>query len=168
MNGIKAMKCAGMEFQINTTITAANISQLKEILELAKGLGAAAHHIFLLVPTGRGRDLVEQAITAADYEKTLMWFHQVSTNCSIQLKATCAPHYFRILHQNKKRGAKEKAGSGSFTNDKRMLGGISFCFISHIGQVQPCGYLESHAAIFKSRVLLGFGKNRKCLAICVI
>jgi radical SAM protein with 4Fe4S-binding SPASM domain len=22
------------------------------------------------------------------------------------------------------------------------LGGISFCFISHVGQVQPCGYLE--------------------------
>ena len=22
------------------------------------------------------------------------------------------------------------------------LGGISFCFISHTGQVQPCGYLE--------------------------
>jgi radical SAM protein with 4Fe4S-binding SPASM domain len=22
------------------------------------------------------------------------------------------------------------------------LGGIGFCFISHVGQVQPCGYLE--------------------------
>ena len=143
LNGIKAMKRAGMEFQINTTITTANIKQLKEILDLAIRLGAAAHHIFLLVPTGRGRDLVEQAITAADYEKTLMWFHQVSMNCSIQLKATCAPHYFRILHQQKDRGRKKKPVSGQFHEMTRgCLGGISFCFISHVGQVQPCGYLE--------------------------
>jgi AdoMet-dependent heme synthase len=101
MTGIAALKDAGMEFQINTTITTANLSQIKDILELAKKLGAAAHHIFLLVPTGRGKALAEQAITAGDYEETLMWFHQESMNCEIQLKATCAPHYFRIMHQNK-------------------------------------------------------------------
>ena len=143
LSGIEAMKKAGMEFQINTTVTTANLQQIKDILELAKKLGAAAHHIFLLVPTGRGRDLVEQAITAADYEETLMWFHQESINCSIQLKATCAPHYFRILHQQKDGGQKKKPVSGQFHEMTRgCLGGISFCFISNVGQVQPCGYLE--------------------------
>ena len=57
MTGIAALKDAGMEFQINTTITTANLKQIKDILELAKKLGAAAHHIFLLVPTGRGKGL---------------------------------------------------------------------------------------------------------------
>lgn len=144
LNGIEAMKRAGMEFQINTTVTTANIKQLKEILDLAIRLGAVAHHIFLLVPTGRGRDLAEQAITAADYEETLMWFHKESVNCSIQLKATCAPHYFRIMHQNKVKSAepKKKAGGHFHESTRGCLGGISFCFISHVGQVQPCGYLE--------------------------
>ena len=144
MAGIDAMKDAGMEFQINTTITTANLEQIKDILELAKKLGAAAHHIFLLVPTGRGRDLANQAITAAEYEKTLLWFNQESLGCEIQLKATCAPHYFRILHQQKGKGAepKKKAGGHFHESTRGCLGGISFCFISHVGQVQPCGYLE--------------------------
>jgi radical SAM protein with 4Fe4S-binding SPASM domain len=185
MAGITALKDAGMEFQINTTITTANLNQIKDILELAKNLDATAHHIFLLVPTGRGKALAEQAITAADYEETLMWFHQESMNCEIQLKATCAPHYFRIMHQNKakernissevqrhnaklgskgyrggkeeatqsysaiRRGANDEANKGSrmkpawhSESTRGCLGGISFCFISHVGQVQPCGYLE--------------------------
>jgi AdoMet-dependent heme synthase len=57
LSGIEALKSAGMEFQINTTVTTANLNQIKDILDLAVSLGAAAHHIFLLVPTGRGRQI---------------------------------------------------------------------------------------------------------------
>jgi len=144
MSGIEILKNSGMEFQINTTITTNNLSQIKDILKLAKDIGAAAHHIFLLVPTGRGKDLAAQAITAADYEETLMWFHQESMNCEIQLKATCAPHYFRIMHQNKPKSEKlaKKPGGHFHESTRGCLGGITFCFISHVGQVQPCGYLE--------------------------
>lgn len=142
--GIAAMKAAGMEFQINTTITTANLHQIKAIHDLALRIGAAAHHIFLLVPTGRGRDLAEQAITAADYEETLRWFYRESLTCAIQLKATCAPHYFRVMHQNKRKGENpaKKVGGHFHESTRGCLGGISFCFISHVGQVQPCGYLE--------------------------
>jgi len=144
MAGMEILKNAGMEFQINTTITTANLDQIKDILKLAKNIGAAAHHIFLLVPTGRGKELAGQAITASDYEETLNWFHQESLNCEIQLKATCAPHYFRIMHQNKGKVSepKKKAGGRFHESTRGCLGGITFCFISHVGQVQPCGYLE--------------------------
>ena len=143
LSGIEALKSAGMEFQINTTVTAANLSQIKDILDLAIKLGAAAHHIFLLVPTGRGREMAGQAITAEDYEETLDWFYQESLDCPIQLKATCAPHYFRILHQHKGKNQVSKKPRGQFHEGTRgCLGGSAFCFISHVGQVQPCGYLE--------------------------
>src|SRR5512145_1344544 len=144
MRGIDVMKKAGMEFQINTTITTANLHRIRQIHDMALRIGAAAHHIFLLVPTGRGKDLAQQAITAADYEETLMWFHEQSMTCEIQLKATCAPHYFRIMHQNKPKGEKpvKKAGGHFHESTRGCLGGITFCFISHVGQVQPCGYLE--------------------------
>jgi AdoMet-dependent heme synthase len=144
MRGINALMSGGMEFQINTTITTANLHQIKAIHDLVLKSGAAAHHIFLLVPTGRGRDLASQAITAADYEETLLWFHQESLTSEIQLKATCAPHYFRIMHQNKIKGTGSvKKTGGHFSESTRgCLGGISFCFISHLGRVQPCGYLE--------------------------
>jgi heme b synthase len=157
MAGIDILKKAGMEFQINTTITKANIDQIEDLMQLAIDLGAAAHHIFLLVPTGRGKDLADQEISPDDYEKTLNWFYKKSLSCPIQLKATCAPHYFRIYHQKKKDSGSavskaEGQGHGGLAAMTRgCLGGSSFCFISHTGQVQPCGYLELDCGQIKER-----------------
>lgn len=53
-------KEAGLEFQINTTITKHNIKELPKILELAIKLGAVAYHPFLLVPTGRAATLIDR------------------------------------------------------------------------------------------------------------
>jgi heme b synthase len=144
LRGIEIAKKGGLEFQINTTITQANLHLIAEILHLAIDLGAVAHHIFLLVPTGRGKELHDQEISALDYEKTLFWFDEQRDRVPLQLKATCAPHYYRILRQRaKKEGRKitpKESGLDAMT--RGCLGGISFCFISHVGQVQPCGYLE--------------------------
>ncbi|MEW6375864.1 MAG: SPASM domain-containing protein, partial [Thermodesulfobacteriota bacterium] len=88
--------------------------------------------------------LKDQEITALDYEKTLHWFYEQRDRVPLQLKATCAPHYYRILRQQAKKEGKKitpkKFGLDATT--RGCLGGISFCFISHVGQVQPCGYLE--------------------------
>jgi heme b synthase len=153
LSGIEAMKEAGMEFQINTTITKANLDQLPDIMDLAVRLGAAAHHIFLLVPTGRGKEMSEQAISPADYEKTLNWFYEASLNCPIQLKATCAPHYYRILKQRKGKVFAQTAGAENALHaiTRGCLGGSAFCFISHTGQVQPCGYLEVDCGQIKEK-----------------
>ncbi|MGA9112112.1 MAG: SPASM domain-containing protein, partial [Smithella sp.] len=104
-----------------------------------------------------------QAITAADYEETLMWFHRESLSCEIQLKATCAPHYFRIMHQNRdKSGQQKKKVQGHFHESTRgCLGGITFCFISHVGQVQPCGYLELNCGNVKKQTFADIWENSK-------
>jgi radical SAM protein with 4Fe4S-binding SPASM domain len=41
------------------------------------------------------------------------------------------------------------------------LGGVSFCFISHTGQVQPCGYLEVNCGDIKETSLEEIWKNSK-------
>ncbi|MCX5840920.1 MAG: heme b synthase [Deltaproteobacteria bacterium] len=161
MAGIEAMKKAGMEFQINTTVTKANIRQIEGILNLALHLGADAHHIFLLVPTGRGKDLADQEITPVDYEETLNWFYEKSLNCPIQLKATCAPHYYRILHQKRKEipSPAQSHEHPFHTMTRGCMGGSSFCFISHTGQVQPCGYLELDCGQIKEKSFADIWKN---------
>jgi len=151
-----------LEYQINTTITRANLPRIRQIHNLAHDLGAAAHHIFLLVPTGRGKELAGQSISALEYEKTLDWFYEMELTSAMQLKATCAPHYHRILHQRRreKQGAEKtpkpepvaasadkpaevrNGGHPLHAVTRGCLGGSAFCFISHTGQVQPCGYLE--------------------------
>jgi heme b synthase len=153
LRGIEMAKKGGLEFQINTTITRANLHLIAEILQLAVNVGAVAHHIFLLVPTGRGKDLQDQEISALDYENTLHWFYEQRDRVPLQLKATCAPHYYRILRQRAKKEGKKitpkEYGLDAMT--RGCLGGISFCFISHVGQVQPCGYLELNCGNVKEK-----------------
>jgi heme b synthase len=144
LNGIRHAKAAGIEFQINTTITKTNLDQIPLIQDLAVELGAVAHHIFLLVPTGRGKYIVDQAIDAEEYERTLNWFYDQRDQTPLQLKATCAPHYYRILRQR----AKQDGQSVTFKTHgldavtRGCLGGTGFCFISHRGIVKPCGFLD--------------------------
>jgi len=144
LRGIDFAKEAGIEFQINTTITKANLEQIPKIQELAIKLGAVAHHIFLLVPTGRGKYILDQAITAVEYEETLNWFYDQREKTPLQLKATCAPHYYRILRQRAKKDGKSVTfqSHGLDAVTRGCLGGTGFCFISHKGIVQPCGFLN--------------------------
>lgn len=155
LNGIKVLKEAEMPFQINTTITKANLAELPEINRMVNDLGAAAHHIFLLVPMGRGKDIRELEITAMEYEETLNWFYDQRGKTAMQLKATCAPHYYRILRQ-KAHAKGEKVSFETHGLDavtRGCLGGTGFCFISHEGKVQPCGYLEIEAGDIKKEPL---------------
>ncbi len=145
LEGIRAAKQAGLPFQINTTVTEKNLGELPSILELAVSLGAVAHHIFLLVPTGRGKEMAQAALSAQKYEETLGWFCEQQEKIPLQLKATCAPQYQRIVRQH---GKTPKAFHGpghpqhlDFVT-RGCLAGWGFCFISHVGEVQPCGYLE--------------------------
>lgn len=144
LEGLRNAKKAGLEFQINTTITKSNLRQIPAILKLAESIGAVAHHIFLLVPTGRGKYLIGQEIDAQEYEQTLNWFYDQRDKTSLQLKATCAPHYYRILRQRAKAEGRqvtfESHGLDAVT--RGCLAGTGFCFVSHVGIVQPCGFLD--------------------------
>jgi AdoMet-dependent heme synthase len=163
LNGMQAAKDAGLEFQINTTVTRSNMPQIEEIQESAVALGAVAHHIFLLVPTGRGRALTSEIISAEEYEDVLNWFADKRGKVPLELKATCAPHYYRIIRQRaKETGEKltfESHGLDAVT--KGCLGGKGFAFVSHIGQVQPCGYLELSAGNVRERPFSAIWKDAK-------
>lgn len=144
LRGIASAREVGLDFQINTTITQQNLHDLPAIMDLVVSLGAVAHHIFLLVPMGRGKEIAESGISAEEYEKTLHWFYEQRDRVPLQLKATCAPHYYRILRQRAHEEGKDVSFQtfGLDAMSRGCLGGTGFAFISHVGEVQPCGYLE--------------------------
>ena len=131
MNASSILNKVGLPFQINTTVTRLNVDNLGKIYELVKGLGAVAWHVFLLVPVGRGEGLKGEELNARMYEDVLHWLYSVETRNELEMKVTCAPHYYRIVKE--KGDAPKSAG---------CLAGKSFLFISHRGIAQPCGYLE--------------------------
>ncbi len=152
INAASNARESGLQFQINTTVTKSNLSELPEIFSLAVELGAVSFHPFLLVPTGRGKELSEEVLTAAEYEKTLRWIARQAKKSPIPVKPTCAPHYLRIVMRQEKEPNNEKVGNAGSDEHFRMdsatkgcLGGWGFAFISHTGKVQICGFLPVEA-----------------------
>ena len=144
LQGIQILKEAGLPFQINTTVIADNREELPAISALAERLGAAAHHVFVLVPTGRGEDIKDQLLTAEEYDATLRWLLARQREGKIHIKPTCAPQYYRLWRQEAA-AAGEKitpATHGMEAMTKGCLGGQGFAFVAYNGVVQPCGYLE--------------------------
>ena len=58
-------------FIINSSFTERNKDDIPDVYKLAKKLGATAWYLFLIVPTGRGKELMNELIKAEEYEKCL-------------------------------------------------------------------------------------------------
>jgi radical SAM protein with 4Fe4S-binding SPASM domain len=63
------------------------------------------------------------------------------------MKATCAPHYYRIVRQQRAEARRagetlpELPSHGMNAMTRGCLAGQGVCFVSHRGEVFPCGYL---------------------------
>lgn len=147
MRGIENLRSAGVPVQINTTLTRRNRRRLPDIMNLAEKVGAEAFHVFLLVPTGRARDMSGEEMGPEEYEETLLEFYRLSRKSGLETKATCAPQYYRILRQQAKAEGIEVTEQtfGLNARTRGCLGGLSFVFVSHRGDLQPCGYLDVQA-----------------------
>jgi len=218
ITGFRNLKELGLSVQINTTIARHNAHQLPHVLALAKSIGADALHTFLLVPVGCGVDIAaEQMVPPEEYEKMLNWFYDQSLQGGIELKATCAPHYFRVVRQRRAaehrsaaaaKAAHESNAVAEATPNKGPLGhesprigptemtmpgstgielkpqgigkavghpgthpsdmnamtkgclaGTAVCFISHQGEVYPCGYLPALAGDLKKQSFSDIWEN---------
>lgn len=145
--GIESAKGEDLSFQINTTITKRNLEELSEIESLSEDLGADAHHLFLLVPTGRGSEMADESLDKDEYESVLSEIYDYEKTAPYHVKVTCAPQYMRIKRQRATEEDREVASTehGLSAETRGCLGGISFLFISHDGDAQPCGYLDIKA-----------------------
>ena len=132
VQGMLNLKKAGLAFQIHTTVMDWNVDELENITDFALEIGAMAHHVFFLVPTGRGKNIEEEALRVAAYEKTIARLMEKQKTCPIEIKPTCAPQFIRT--------ADKKNVPMRFS--KGCLAGISYCIISPKGDVQPCAYLD--------------------------
>jgi heme b synthase len=150
LRGIRSAQDAGLEIQINSTISRLNVAYLPRLLALAEELGAVSFHPFMLVPTGRGHDLAAQELDPDDYERTLNWIYDAQRSSPLFFKPTDVPHYWRVMRQRARAdGVKLEAHphshGGLNTLSRGCLAGVGFCFVSHVGAVQPCGYFDKAA-----------------------
>jgi radical SAM protein with 4Fe4S-binding SPASM domain len=134
--GIRHVHDLGVRFQINMTLTKHNAGQLAQVYELAGSLGAVAVHIFMLVPVGCGETLAQtDMLSPPQYEQVMHDVCGLETTGQVQIKVTCGPHYERVKKQLRIETSQARPQS------KGCLAGLSVLFVSHRGDVYPCGYL---------------------------
>jgi AdoMet-dependent heme synthase len=155
MNAIRLFNQHGIPFLINSSFTVRNRTEIPEIFKLVKNLGATAWYMFMIVPTGRGEEIMEELIPENIYDEILEWHYQVEKEeTGILMRPTCAPHYYRIVRQKAKEdGSAFKRRNLKFSTggSKGCLAGQLICLINVDGDVLPCSYFPKPAGnIFTS------------------
>lgn len=158
VEGMRNCLKAGLDFQVHTTVTERNYAEIEDLTDFAVELGARAHHIFFLVPAGRGKEIGD-VLSKSHYEKLLHRILEKQKTTSIELKPTCAPQFMRV--------ASQKGMSMRFS--KGCLAGISYCCILPNGDVHPCPYFqlkvgnvreEKFSVIWDNPVFMGLRGNK--------
>jgi len=137
--GIAHLRAVGQAVQINATIAAHNAGQLDRLYELAESLEAEALHLFLLVPVGCGAKIAKtHQLAPNEYERVYEWVCR-RRGGALELRPTCAPRYHVIAASH---GQLPQHSVGS-TASRGCLAGVAVAFVSHRGEVFPCGYLPA-------------------------
>jgi radical SAM protein with 4Fe4S-binding SPASM domain len=133
LEALRAARRAGLETQVNTTVSRFSMDRLQPIAQVVEDEGAKLWSLFFLVVTGRAR--LEDDLTAEEYEQVFEFLFETSLRAPFQIKTTEAQHYRRYVAQRRK-----SARGLPPVND-----GKGFLFVSHTGEIFPSGFLELSA-----------------------
>ncbi len=159
----------GLSVQVNTTVSKHNVDILDEMIPFIQEVNAVQWSVFFLVPTGRAQ--MENMISAEQHEKVFNWLYDLSQNAPFDIKSTAAPMYRRVAIQRKRaesagkpvtfQGAGFQYADGLNRPTKGVNDGNGFLFISHIGEIQPSGFLPITAGNVRADDIVNVYRNSK-------
>jgi len=141
---------AGLSAQVNTTVSTYNVHLLPDMVPFIREVGAVQWSVFFLVPTGRAQ--MQWMISPEEHERVFHWLYDLSKTAPFDIKATAAPMYRRVTIERRRaeqtrgapvtfQGAGFQYGDGLNRPTRGVNDGNGFLFISHIGEIQPSGFL---------------------------
>jgi radical SAM protein with 4Fe4S-binding SPASM domain len=130
IQGVKACQRHEIAVRFNTTVTQQNFNDIENILTLAESLSLLDVQLFFLVPTGRGKEVID--ITPEMYEQMIEEVLRKYSTHPMTVKPTCAPQFMRIADQ---------MGLDISRWTRGCIAGMSYGRIFPQGDVTPCPYL---------------------------
>jgi radical SAM protein with 4Fe4S-binding SPASM domain len=130
VGALRKARGLGLETQMDVTLTDRNWEDMEGFIELGAALGAKAVNFFFLVCTGRamGTD-----ISTGHYEEALRRIAKSTmTERRLMVRARCAPHIYRVLHEE---------GFSIPEGTRGCLAGRAYIRIDPEGNVTPCPYM---------------------------
>ena len=168
MDILHRAQTVGLSVQVNTTVSKHNVDILHEMVPFIQEVNAVQWSVFFLVPTGRA--LVQNMISAEQHEKVFNWLYDLSQQAPFDIKSTAAPMYRRVAIERKRaeqggdkpvtfQGAGFQYADGLNRPTKGVNDGNGFLFISHIGDIQPSGFLPITAGNVRSDDVVDVYRN---------
>lgn len=163
-------KEVGISVQVNTTVTKFNVDILDEMVPFLEQIGAVQWSVFFMVPTGRAQ--AQYMISAEQHEETFNWLYELSQDAPFDIKGTAAPMYRRVAIERKQaeaaageevtfQGAGFQYADGLNRPRKGVNDGNGFLFISHIGEIQPSGFLPITAGMVRDDDVVDVYRNHE-------
>ena len=163
MRAIELFRRHGIPFLVNSSFTKRNQAEIPQVYKLVKSLGATAWYMFMIVPTGRGEEIMNELIPANVYDELLAWHYRTEKEENeLLMRPTCAPHYYRVVRQMAKQdGEKFAQRSLQFSTGggKGCLAGQLICLLDVDGEVLPCSYFPLSAGNIRRQSLSDIWQN---------
>lgn len=158
----------GLSVQVNTTVARHNVDILGEMVPFIQEVGAVQWSLFFLVPTGRAQ--AESMISAEEHERIFNWLYDLSKIAPFDIKSTAAPMYRRVAIERKRlelggdqpvtfQGAGFQYADGLNRPTRGVNDGNGFLFISHVGDIQPSGFLPITAGNVRTHDVIDVYRN---------
>jgi radical SAM protein with 4Fe4S-binding SPASM domain len=144
--GMAAAKSAGLDVQLQMTLTRDNVKELPRMVEFCRDMEVPILTVFFLVCTGRGQGLVDLA--PEEYETILTDLVDTRPE-GVMLRPRCAPTFRRILARKNPDSLLLESDAG------RCLAARHYCRITPEGAVTPCPYMPLEAGSLREK---GFGE----------
>jgi radical SAM protein len=170
MDILRRAQSIGLSVQVNTTVARHNVDILDEMVPFIQEVGAVQWSLFFLVPTGRAQ--ASSMISAEEHEKVFNWLYDLSRSAPFDIKSTAAPMYRRVAIQRKRaeqadnapvtfQGAGFQFADGLNRPTRGVNDGNGFLFISHVGDIQPSGFLPVTAGNVRVDDVIDVYRNSK-------
>lgn len=128
---LRSARKIGIETQMDVTLTDKNSSDIEKFIELGASLGVKTVNFFFLVCTGRA---MKTDITGYNYEAAIKKIAELSRmETRLMVRARCAPHIYRIMHEN---------GTDLPSGTRGCLAGRHYMRIDPHGNITPCPYMS--------------------------
>lgn len=145
LTGLRYCREVGLKTGIRITVTKENYQDVPELFKIVKGLEVPRFCLYYLVPTGRGKDLVESDL---DHDERLEVFNflfekalEEGTQPDIEILTTDAPFDGVLLIERlKKTGASVEDLQKLMTISGGCSAGERIANIGPSGEVHPCQF----------------------------
>jgi radical SAM protein with 4Fe4S-binding SPASM domain len=141
IDGMRALRRAGILLHINITAMEYNIGQMEALMALVEDLDAGILLMYQLVPVGRGQNVRQAALDLGANERLIRFMAVAQRDARAIMEPVAGPQYWPFLLQRAgiRRGPLLRLAEKVFHG---CSAGRGFVYVKPDGHVWPCPFIE--------------------------